>query len=232
MKCFRLIRSRHYHEDLDFLRTEWSAKEGGRWNHLSHAVLYVGDSAETVIAECGLYWILRNAEKLNHMGGSSKKVPPGWIDQANKFLSVEGKIAELEVGGIYSSLVDLAAPPDADKMLAKAGLGHICHPNYLKHAYLNLAGLPTRTFGKWLESSDYSGMRIMSARRSSGTCHVLFGDGVTQGSIRVNHTFDVKLYSLKKSGGRMDGTYAVCDEDKFEYEMNGAVASCLPDKHP
>ena len=230
MKCYRIIKEKHHREDRDFLKVEYSAKEPGRWNKPRQPVLYTGDSIETVVAEAGVYWILNEAQKLNRMA-TKGKAPTAWEDSANIFKEIPAKIAELEIDPNLK-LCLIGPPASANTKLTEANLGHIHHAVYLKHAYRALKGVPTREFGEWLQEQKFDGFQIASARRAGGLCTVFFSPKATQGAVRVSKVIDTKFFGLKNNGARMDSKFATYDELKFEYELNGAVNTSSPDKHP
>lgn len=229
MKCYRLLRSKHHTEDRDFLRTEFSRSMPGRWNRRDQAVLYTASDVETALAECGVYWILRETERINRQAKEHRRPPTGWQDQIKALKEIEGKLAELEIRpGL--NICDLKKSSDADRALDSANLSHIHHPTYLRHDYLDIQGVPTRAFGAWLENEGFDGIQIGSARKSDGHCNIVFGERVTRGEVKVVKTWDVKLFGLKASGSRIDDDFSAYDEDSFEYEFEGQTFKVTPDK--
>jgi hypothetical protein len=229
MRCWRIIKQIHHSEDRDFLRTEFSALTPGRWNQRTQPVLYTGESIETVFAEAGIYWVLREAEILN--GIAKGKAPTAWQDMANNFKEVPAKVAELEIDPNLK-LCLIGKPPDANTMLTNAKMSHIHHSTYLKHDFRSLKGYPTRQFGKWLQDQKYDGFQIASARRPGGLSTVIFDPKATQGAVRVVNVTNATLFGLKQKGGRIDSRFSNYDENTFEYEIHQATHRCTPEKYP
>jgi hypothetical protein len=227
MRAFRIIKKCYFSEPRDILRTEFSAKDSGRWNDDQQQVLYTGDSIETVVAEAGLYWILRETETINRM--AKGKPITAWKELADKCAEVSGVIGELEIDPSLNLLL-IGDPVAANIQLTAANLSHIHHDAYLKHNYRTFKGFPTRKFGRWLQDQGYDGFQITSARNGNGYCNVIFEPKATQGGVKVVNTLDVKLYGLKQNGKRIDKQFSEYSEDGFEYEIGGKVNLSTPDK--
>lgn len=223
----RLVRTEYISLDSDFISGSYLGGTN-RWNTRGVSAIYLGDSPETVISECGKYWICDVAQVVNESITEIKGRPPAeWISQFEKIKEIQAYLAEIEIDDNIKPL-NLSTDPPASAYFSQAGHPDLKFDEARKNSFVSLTGHPTRRIGEFYAKQGIPLLQVKSAR-SEGACGVLFPGNYSPELVKVRSKKVVSLFALDQKENRISGNRIVkLNKDVFEFEIDGAVSKMSP----
>ena len=216
--------------DSDFLDTTHTEKNYYRWNEAGVPALYLADSLESALAECGKYHICDRAEGTNQSIKSISGRPPNeWIEEKFQPLAaVEVVVARIQLPSNLAHL-DFTNDPPATHHFSNAGFKDLTMDQIKQNSYYSIPGDATMKIGAHYYKQKAHMIRVPSARIAGSHCCVLFPDNFSPERATVLDKQEVTLYALDSRGNRITGKKIVSlDENTFGYELNGLTNSLTP----
>lgn len=228
MKWFRLVKEQFIKDDADFISGIRSAERPGRWNERNQQVVYLADTIETAIAECGRYWILEQARRFNQAFVGKARPPADWLEELDKILNINGLIAEIHLADNLSE-VDITDPENAETAFREAGLDLLTHSIALQDSHFTIPDHMTRKFGLLCGRNKFQKLKTLSARRKSSVCAVIFKENCGIGDIFFLRKQRIRMFAVAKDN-RSPAIRKLepISETHVGYELNGQTEILEP----